>query len=105
MSRLTVLLICFILVFVECSLKTAPKYLRLLIIGDSVDRLLVNDWCSAYNANIHLETSPHPTNHSSHTVHKVFEPFNKRLRSWEIRICENYHSNIYVSMIANKHGV
>lgn len=81
-------------------------YLRLIVIGDSVDRYMVQDWCSFVEGHIHTEISRARTNHTGDSnVIDLFYPYRSRHRSWEIRICENYKGKVYVSMIANKFGV
>ncbi len=82
------------------------SYLRLLVIGDSVDRYMVDNWCKAVDGNLHTEISWSTTNHSnSATIHEIFHPYKSRHRSWEIRVCEDWRRKVYVSTIANKFGV
>jgi hypothetical protein len=86
----------------DCS----EEYLRLLVIGDSVDRYMIQDWCKYNNGHMHFEASNYKTNHTNGlTVREIFEPHKSRFRSWEIRVCENYERRIYVSMVSNKFGV
>jgi hypothetical protein len=90
-------------VFGEHNLST---YASLLILGDSVDRYMVKDWCQK-SGNILTERSHERSNASISplTVHELLKPYGMRRKSWDIWICESCTEKKIVATIANKFGV
>ena len=91
--------------------NSSSDVLRLLIIGDSVDRYAIEDWCAKSNNNSYLftERSSLATLASSNTVQDLLKPFGQRRKAWEIRVCERQILStgrvIYVAFLFNKLGV
>lgn len=88
----------------------SSDYIRLLIIGDSVDRYMVEDWCSNYQGVIMSErsfTAPNltKTTQALTTVHQELKKFGMRRKAWDIRICDSSEKKIIIATIHNKFGV
>ena len=82
------------------------KQVSLFMIGDSCDRIGIEDWCRYNHGTMLLEKDLQGTNHTaSLTVHSIFKAFGRRRLSWEIRVCECHERKIYLTFLANKHGV
>lgn len=82
------------------------KEVSLLMIGDSCDRIGIEDWCRFNRGTLLLEKDLQGTNYTiPRTVHSIFKVFGRRRISWEIRVCECNHRRIYLTFLANKHGV
>lgn len=57
----------------------ADNYLRVLIVGDSVNRCMVQDWCSKYSGTLLMDHSTDSTNFSTpYPVSYYFKRFGKR---------------------------
>lgn len=101
----------FLFIFVSCVFLSVsfPKPLTLLIIGDSVDRYMVEDWCKHRSRGyLHTERTKQPLLFYAKTsLHEVLKPQGMRRKSWEVRICEHVAPNgsMSVVFIANKFGV
>lgn len=92
------------------QLQPWRNYTRLLLIGDSVDRYLVIDWCSAGAAagqcKLFTEASREATNASSPaTVWDLMKVHGRRRKAYEIRVCECWQKRVMVTYVANKFGV
>lgn len=100
-TRWVVLLI--LLIMLPMSLS---NYIKLLVIGDSADRIMVEEWCSHHKGNLFKEIDAVVTNDTSIDILKpILDPYRSRFRSWEMRVCELWQRKVYVSMISNKFGV
>lgn len=100
--------LCFLWVIVLAFINFASTlvYKKVIIIGDSVDRIMVEEWCLHYNGNLFKDIGSAVTNHSSSsTLQLAVDRYRRRLVSWEIRVCELWQRNVYVTMISNKFGV
>lgn len=85
--------------------------LRLMIIGDSVDRMMVEDWCSSRNTTVitdkNIETS-HTTAKYNETIAFLKQRFARshhRFNAWEFRVCYAHHADVNISFVMNKCGV
>jgi hypothetical protein len=91
--------------------------LRILSIGDSLDRFLLQDWCEGTKPpgelcliHQHNDTdSPIPTNCSTSlsypaSLYSHFEGF-PRVQPWDVAICENFHQNVALGFLFNTQAV
>jgi hypothetical protein len=79
---------------------------RLLIIGDSVHRYMVEDWCSFYGGTLYNDGMNLSTNASfPFTMKGIFKKHPRRVRGWEPRVCESARSNAVVGFLFHKFGV
>lgn len=80
---------------------------RILLMGDSVDRYSVEDWCRKYSGNIITDRSDDGTIfNKSLTLDSLLKFYPRRSRSWELRICDAVSSrNVILAFIFNKIGV
>jgi hypothetical protein len=102
----------FLLFFVHFSLISSS--LRVLFIGDSIDRYLLHDWCHATNGHDCQsvdEAGPamkpfYCTTNASHPtpLYNLFHN-SKKAFSWEISVCDNLKQNITLGILFNKQGV
>ena len=59
--------------------NTSDDYLRILVIGDSLDRCMVQDWCLHYLGTLLTDQSVATTNFSSpHSIKYMFKSFGRR---------------------------
>jgi hypothetical protein len=93
--------------FFWSCLQLVIGQVRILFIGDSLDRYLVQDWCSHNNGTIFMENSMSTpsTSTQSTTVHEIFKVFGRRRRSWEVRLCDSKRNDVVLTAVANKFGV
>lgn len=95
----------FILISLSFSQKIS-KITRILLIGDSVDRYSIEDWCNSYKYNIIKGGDKILTNGTfPNTVFDYFGNYHERNRAWEIRICENHSKQVIIGFLFNKIGV
>jgi hypothetical protein len=97
------------------SVNAQDNVLRILIIGDSNDKLAVEDWCkddptrTLLTDKIHVKTL---YSRSKETLPQFVEAYPKRRKSWEIRLCEasplpgteDKQPAILVASMTNKFG-
>jgi hypothetical protein len=100
------------LIYILCILislsftQNVRKLTRILLIGDSVDRYSIEDWCNAYKYNIIKGGDKTITNGTyPNTVFNYFGNYHERNRAWEVRICENHSKQVIIGFIFNKIGV
>jgi hypothetical protein len=103
------------LLLVQVSL--ASSWLRILTVGDSIDRNLLEDWCTLTGGD-HCPAGVQrkgtnsrifrPTNCTTMRTHPtpLSELFKTApLSSWEISICDHRAENVTVGFLFNKRGV
>jgi hypothetical protein len=82
--------------------------LRILIVGDSIDRYYIDDWCRRRHQSLLTDQTIFSlTNISDRTLalREVLGEDRRRYRAWEIRICYAPTYNINVTYVFNKCGV
>jgi hypothetical protein len=104
----------FFWIFFQLSVEESSGFLRILSIGDSIDRYLLHDWCEetggkycrSYDENGWIWKPTNCTSHGSHPT-PVFDLFKHTMRvySWEIAICDNLAMNISLGFLFNMQGV
>lgn len=85
----------------------SESYASLLVLGDSVDRYMVKDWCKHKLGHILTERSHERSNASlnTDTVHELLKPYGMRRKSWDVWICEDFKDKKLVTTLSNKFGV
>lgn len=90
------------------------QHLNILLIGDSVDRYLVTDYCRAQNGNLcstidEFSGTYHLTNCTSRgsgsvALSALFQ-FSKRIYPWSVVICDDYEQELSLGFLFNTQGV
>lgn len=87
------------------------KTMNIMIIGDSVDRNTVEDWCEINSGLLYmLDVNKYRTISMNSSIDKSYLSYLERLKSMyhskvEISICIHKEMNIVISFIFNKFGV
>lgn len=98
-----------VLVILLCYVYSDP--LRILLIGDSVDRYAVSDWCtnktghycvSSFEEKSHNDEFCQTINNKS--FESMFSAFG-RIESWELSTCFHQSRLVIVTSIFNNYGV
>jgi hypothetical protein len=98
------------LALVECRVDS----LRILSLGDSIDRNLLLDWCDWKKGRLCQAVAGkagvfRPTSCASDRSHPIplYDLFPRKilLSSWEISICDDHDSNVTLGLLFNKQGV
>lgn len=92
----------------EATIRNASSFsnIRIVLIGDSVERCAVEDWCRKYNGTLMNDYASLDFIDSSMTLDKLLKPYNQRRKAWEIRLCDaSLSKNIIMATVCNKFGV
>lgn len=96
------------------TLKNVDKFhelnnMRLFLIGDSVDRYAVSDWCHHYDGILVTDkTMNDPEYESSSAIMALkyeMSRYRDRQKSWEFRLCLCSQRNVNISFVFNRIGV
>jgi hypothetical protein len=102
------------LIFFLLQFNFVWSWLRVLSIGDSIDRYLIHDWCVNSGGNFCKSFDENgwiwkPTNCTSNSSNprSVYSLFKNTMRvySWEISICDNFSENVTLGFLFNMQGV
>jgi hypothetical protein len=94
--------------------RNHKQHLNVLLVGDSVDRFLVTDYCRAQNANLCATIEEfggkyHTTNCTSEGSYPVplssLFQFSKRIFPWSVVICDDTDHNVSIGFLFNTQGV
>ena len=82
--------------------------LRVVVIGDSVDRFMVEDWCVRHGGRLITQADTRVDNATDPVVsflHHRFKENGARHNAWEFRVCHCAEYRVNVSFVMNKCGV
>jgi hypothetical protein len=82
--------------------------LRMVVIGDSVDRFMVEDWCVRHRGRLITQAETRVNNATDPVVsflHHRFKDHGARHNAWEFRVCHSAEYRVNVSFVMNKCGV
>ena len=75
--------------------------LRVMVIGDSVDRYMVSDWCLENGGILYTDK----TMNTFPALNQLMSPLSRRFKSWEFRTCISLSRGINISYVFNRIGV
>jgi hypothetical protein len=90
------------------------RHINILLIGDSVDRYLVTDYCRQHNASMCATTKEYAgkyntTNCTSRGSYPIslsdLFKFSKRIFPWSIVMCDDYKHHVSIGFLFNTQGV
>lgn len=105
----------FILKSMGRHASSHPQHLNILLIGDSVDRYLVTDYCrvqhvsnlcstiSEYSGKYHV-TNCTSRGSGSVALSSLFQ-FSKRIFPWSVVMCDDFDQDISIGFLFNTQGV
>ena len=79
----------------------SSRALRVMVIGDSVDRYMVSDWCVENNGILYTDK----TMNKFTALNELMSPHSRRFKSWEFRTCIALSRGINISYVFNRIGV
>ena len=73
----------------------SSRALRVMVIGDSVDRYMVSDWCVENNGILYTDK----TMNKFTALNELMSPHSRRFKSWEFRTCIALSRGINISYV------
>lgn len=90
------------------GITTQTNYSRIMVIGDSVDRYALMDWCQHVNGTLMSDKATITRSASKISMDTLLSKHGNRRKAWEVRLCDVQSKgprDLVMTFVSNKFGV